>query len=92
MIDFKIVAIILLLIILVAGCAHAPQVPLTANGTCHPAQDLPAKKTMKKVPEQPTLFEDLYALFLAERADHAKDVADYNSLSTECVASGSPRT
>lgn len=85
MIDFKMVAVVLLIIILVAGCASAPQVPLTANGTCHPSQDLPVHKVIKKVPEQPTLFEDLYNLFLAERADHAKDVADYNSLSNECV-------
>lgn len=73
--------------LVLTGCA-APQVSIpgaTGNGLCHPSQDLPAHKTIKKVPEQNTLLEDLYALFASERKDHATDVRDYNSLYSQCV-------
>ncbi|MBI1313676.1 hypothetical protein GC176_20480 [bacterium] len=71
-----------------AGCATTPPpvpVVVTGNGHCQPAADLPAHKTMKKVPEVETFMENLYAMFLGERKDHAKDIADYNSLYDTCV-------
>jgi hypothetical protein len=58
---------------------------VTGNQACHPAQDLPAEKSMKKVPEKATAMEDLYALFAQERSAHAQDDRDYNALWAQCV-------
>lgn len=73
---------------LVSGCALSPPsstVVVAGNGACHPSQDLPTKKTMKKVPEVVTPLQDLFNLFASERKDHATDVRDYNSLYEQCV-------
>lgn len=79
-------AVVLLTALLCAGCATAPvPVVVSGNGKCHPAQDLPAHKTIKPVPEVDTFMEDLYGLFALERSDHAKDISDYNSLWATCV-------
>ena len=71
--------------VLLAGCAHTTTVPISGNGTCLPSQDLPATKTIKKVPEADTQLEDLWALLAQERKDHATDIRDYNSLFNQCV-------
>lgn len=75
----------LIMALALAGCATSPPQLVSGNGSCHPSVDLPAHKTMKKVPEQDVLLEDLWALLLGERKDHAKDIDDYNSLYSECV-------
>ena len=83
------------LMLSVAGCASTPAVPaavvVEGNGKCHPASDLPAHKTMKKVPEADTTLDALFALLLGERKDHAKDVQDYNSLYDTCVNGNTPK-
>lgn len=71
--------------VLLAGCAHTTTVPISGNGTCHPSQDLPSHKTIKKVPETDTQLEDLWALMAQERKAHGDDVRDYNSLYSTCV-------
>lgn len=81
----------LCLLLAIGGCADVPTVvPVHENGFCHPSQDLPAHKTMKKVPEQTTLLEDLYGLLALERKDHAGDIRDYNSLYEQCVGKIKP--
>jgi len=74
--------------LILAACSTTHDMPtiVSGNGQCHPSQDLPAKKTMNKVPEQDTAAEDLWGLFLQERKDHAADQRDYNSLYDQCVA------
>ena len=73
-------------LLLLGGCASI--VPASV-GTCHPSTDLPAVKTIKKVPEAETSFEDLFKLFAQERKAHGDDVRDYNSLYKECVTDAS---
>jgi hypothetical protein len=70
-----------------AGCADKPaiEVPVVGNNTCIPASDLPDHKVMKKVPSAPANATELYNLLLDERASHAKDDQDYNSLYKACV-------
>lgn len=77
--------IALILSTAIAGCAAPPAQIVGGNGSCHPSQDLPTKKTMQKVPEADTQLEDFWALFAKERKDHAVDQRDYNSLFQQCV-------
>jgi hypothetical protein len=71
-----------------SACATTAPAVVTGNGGCHPSQDLPAHKVMKKVPEVVTPLEDLWALLGLERKDHAGDIRDYNSLYDQCVDKG----
>lgn len=76
----------LLAVVLLAGCASTPPPTIVAgNGSCHPSVDLPAHKTMKKVPVSDTFMEDLFGLLLSERHEHYADIQDYNSLYETCV-------
>lgn len=68
-----------------AGTTPPVAVPVVGNNTCIPASDLPDHKVMKKVPEVPTDQTGLFNLLLDERASHAKDDQDYNSLYKACV-------
>lgn len=74
-----------------AGCASTPKLPtaipvqVVGNGKCKPPVDLPAHKTMKKVPVVDTFLDEAYSLLGIERHDHAKDITDYNSLYDVCV-------
>lgn len=80
---------VILTCLLLTGCAATgPSSTIGGNGSCHPSQDLPAKKTMQKVPEADTQLEDFWALFAKERKDHAVDIKDYNSLYSQCVDKG----
>lgn len=74
--------LILAVVLLLGGCSTVSPVSV---GPCHPSTDLPAVKTIKKVPEAETSFEDLFKLFAQERKAHGDDVRDYNSLYKECV-------
>ncbi len=77
--------------IVLAGCASAPPVSqIQGNGYCHPSQDLPAHKAVKKLPETVTGMDELFGLFAAERKDHAADDRDYNSLYSQCVGTLPP--
>lgn len=60
-------------------------VVVTGNEACHPSQDLPSHKAMKKVSEKATSMGDVYGLLAAERHDHAGDMRDYNALWDQCV-------
>jgi hypothetical protein len=73
---------ILSLLLLLGGCASPASVLMSG---CHPSTDLPSVKTIKKVPEAETSFEDLFKLFAQERKAHGDDIRDYNSLYQECV-------
>lgn len=76
----------LVVTVFLSGCESVPVTALVSgNGSCHPSQDLPATKELKKIPEQDTLFEDFYGLMALERERHAADVRDYNSLYRQCV-------
>lgn len=72
------------LAVVLTGCA-TPAVPTSGNHQCHPSADLPAHKTMKKLPETDQQFADLFSLFAEERRQHAQDDRDYNSLHDQCV-------
>jgi hypothetical protein len=79
-------------IMLLTGCAwfmgdpeYAPLEPML----CKPADDLPPKKTVSKLPETATPNDVAFALWLRDRSMWAKDVADYNSLYKTCVVGGS---
>lgn len=69
---------------LLSGCGTTGTVVLPPQ-LCIPATDLPETKAVKVLPEVETDNSAFYELFLTERADHAKDVQDYNSLWTQCV-------
>lgn len=77
---------ILIGLLLLAGCSTPTPVVISGNGQCHPSQDLPSHKDMKKVPEANISLEDFFGLFANERKDHASDIRDYNSLFDQCVA------
>ena len=52
---------------------------------CMPSADLPATKHVAMLPEVDTSNDKFFDLFLHERATHAKDDQDYNSLYATCV-------
>lgn len=71
------------------GCGSVPTpdpIVVQGNGHCTPSADLPSHKTMKKVSVIDTFMDELGELLFNERADHAKDISDYNSLYKTCVA------
>lgn len=74
-------ALALVLCAMLGGCATAPVI---VRG-CLPPSDLPAKKVMQPLPEVDTSLPDFFALFAEERARHAADQRDYNSLYEQCV-------
>lgn len=65
-----------------SACSTTPEVVLDR---CSPPPDLPAEKHMALLPEDPVLFEDFYRMFAEERARHAQDIEEYNSLYALCV-------
>jgi hypothetical protein len=77
--------LITLLATLSAGCASTPIITTLPPALCKPATDLPAHKNITKLPEVETPNDQFYSLFLQERAQHAKDAQDYNSLYATCV-------
>lgn len=78
----------LVLALFLSGCGAVPQTLLVSgNGTCHPAQTLPAHKAVAPLNEG--LIYDLLGVFNAlvdERKSHAADDRDYNTLWNECVS------
>jgi len=76
---------------MLTACASTPDIPLPLPPQlCKPASDLVAPKHLKRVPEVATENDQFYSLFLMERADHATDIKDFNSLLRTCVDSTLP--
>lgn len=78
------------LISLPAAPAAAPAI-IVVSGKCHPDAALPARKTMKRVPQTDTYMDQVYGLLLDERRDHKADIDDYNSLYGQCAGPASTK-
>jgi hypothetical protein len=71
-------------IFVVFGCTTIRDLVLPPQ-PCKPAVDLPVHKQVAPLPEVDTSNDAFFNLFLHERATHAKDDQDYNSLYDTCV-------
>lgn len=69
----------------IMGACGTTQTVALPPSFCKPATDLVAPKHLKRVPEVATPNDTFYSQFLMERADHAKDINDYNGLLRTCV-------
>lgn len=74
---------LLLFVLLLTGCQTITR--FLPPQPCKPAADLPAEKSVAKLPEVDTPNDAFYGLFVVERASHKKDDQDYNSLYAQCV-------
>lgn len=84
---------LVVLVVVLSGCASVPVVAtVSGNGSCRPAQDLPATKALEKAPEQDMLFEDFFGWVVLQRQKQAQDIRDYNSLYSLCVLGVGPGT
>jgi len=84
-IRYNVLAILALSVTMLAACQTARTVTVSLPPQlCKPASDLGIKH-LKRVPEVATGNDQFYSLFLMERADHATDIRDFNSLFRTCV-------
>lgn len=67
------------------GCGTVERIIQLPPALCKPASDLTSPKYLTKLPEREVTNDELYGLFVEERADHAGDVRDFNSLLRTCV-------
>jgi len=80
---FVLIAIVMPWLMLLGACGTIRTLTVGPS-LCKPANDLGVKH-LKRVPEVATANDEFYSLYLMERAAHATDITDFNSLYRTCV-------
>ena len=79
----RLVALLIAVVVATSACSTIQS--FLPPQPCIVSSDLPVSKSVKPVPEVATTNDEFYLLFAHERAEHAKDDQDYNSLYSQCV-------